>query len=89
MREGSSRRKVIAELWKWVMTSERNGERRATSVDEGLAWFREYFGRARDNDWIMGRVARGPGHENWVPDIDYVCGEKGMKRIIEQTKAAA
>jgi hypothetical protein len=87
---GGKREKAIAKLWEFVLTSRKaNGDRRATTVEEGLAWFRDYFTRARDNDWIMGREKRGSGHENWEADIDYLCSEAGMKRVIEKTKERA
>lgn len=87
VKPGGDRQKAIAGLWKWVMTSTRNdGARRASTTEEGVAWFRNYFTRARDNDFVMGREARGVGHENWEADIDYLCTERGMKRVIEKTK---
>ncbi|HVR48520.1 MAG TPA: hypothetical protein VMS38_02190, partial [Pseudorhodoferax sp.] len=71
----------------WVMTTKRrDGQRRATTQVEGLAWMRDYFGRARANDFVMGRTARGAGHENWEADIDYLCTESGMRQVIEKTK---
>lgn len=90
MKEGGPRHKAIAELWRWVLTSTRNnGQRRASTADEGLAWIRDYFTRARANDFIMNREPRGAGHENWEADIDYLCSERGMKRVIEKTKERA
>lgn len=87
LRPGSKRQRAILELWKWVLTSTKaDGTRRATSAAEGVQWMRDYFGRARDNDFIMGRTKRGDGHENWEADIDYLCSEKGMKQVIEKTK---
>lgn len=87
MKPGGPRHKAIAELWRWVLTSTRaDGRRRANTPDEGLTWIRNYFGRARDNDFVMGREPRGAGHENWEADIDYLCSERGMRRVIEKTK---
>lgn len=87
---GSKRSKAILELWKWVLTSTKaDGIRRATTVSEGVHWMRDYFGRARDNDFIMGRTKRSEGHEQWEADIDFLCSEKGMKQVIEKTKAPA
>lgn len=87
---GGSRHKAVAGLWKWVLTSTRaGGIRRATNREEGMTWIRDYFTRARDNDFIMGREARGAGHENWEADLDYLCTERGMKRVIEKTKDRA
>lgn len=88
LKPGGKRHKAIRGLWDWVLSSKRkDGERRATTEQEGLAWMRDYFTRARDSDWIMGRTPRGAGHENWEADIDYLCSEAGMKRVIERTRA--
>jgi hypothetical protein len=87
---GGKRQKAIARLWGFVLTSRKgNGDRRATNIEEGLAWFRDYFTRARENDWIMGREKRGLGHETWQADIDYLCSEAGMRRVIEKTRERA
>ncbi len=87
VKPGGDRQRAIAGLWKWVMTSTRgDGARRASTIEEGVAWFRNYFNRARDNDFVMGREGRGAGHENWEADLDYLCTERGMKRVIEKTK---
>lgn len=87
MKKGGDRHKAVAALWQWILTSTRaDGARRATNRDEGLTWIRDYFGRARINDFIMGREARGAGHESWEADLDYLCSERGMKRVIEKTK---
>lgn len=90
LKAGGKREKAILGLWRWVLSSTKSdGTRRATNTDEGVAWFRDYFERARGSDWIMGRAPRSPGHENWQADIDYLCGEAGMKRVIERTKEVA
>lgn len=90
VKPGGDRQKAIGGLWKWVMTSTRNdGARRATTAEEGVAWFRNYFTRARENNFVMGREKRGAGHENWEADIDYLCSERGMKQVIEKTKERA
>lgn len=90
MHPGGERHKAVASLWTWVLTSTRaGGIRRATNREEGLSWIRDYFARARHNDFIMGREARGAGHENWEASIDYLCTERGMKRVIEKTRDTA
>lgn len=88
VRAGGPRQKAMQSLWTFVMTSKRkDGTRRATSRDEGLAWIRDYFTRARSNDFVMGRIPRREGdpHEKWEADLDFLCSEKGMKHVIEKT----
>lgn len=90
IKPGGARAKAVKAMWDWVLTStKRDGTRRATTQAEGLAWMRDYFTRALDNDFVMGRTARGAGHEGWEASIDYLCSEKGMRQVIEKTKDRA
>lgn len=85
-----AREKAIRERWQWVMTSTKpDGTRRATTADEGMQWFRSYFERARDNDFLMGRTAKAPGHENWRPDIEFLMKSAGLKQVLEKTNLEA
>jgi hypothetical protein len=84
------RKRAFAKFWTWIFEStKRDGTRRATDKASGLAWIRDYFNRARDNDFVMGRTPRGKGHENWVCDIDFLLSENGLKQVIEKTQAIA
>lgn len=84
------RKKSIGSFCRFALTSKKtNGERRANTRDEAIGWIRSYFERARENDFIMGRVPKMAGHEGWVCDIDYLISEKGMKQVIEKTGVAA
>lgn len=82
------RRKAFSRFWRWVLTSKKsNGDRRATNRDEALEWIAGYFGRASDNDFLMGRSGgRGAEHANWQCDLDFLFSEKGMKHVIEKTR---
>ena len=81
------RRKAVSSLWKFVLTSRRgDGERRATTAPEAMDWIRGYFTRARDNDFLMGRGYKAPGHEGWQCDFDFLLSEKGKKHVIEKTQ---
>ena len=82
----ADRKRLLTKVWTWVFTSKRaDGTHRATSHAEAVAWFTEYFQRARDNDFLMGRLAKGDGHENWQCDLDFLLTDKGMKHVIEKT----
>ncbi|MFZ3209824.1 MAG: DUF1376 domain-containing protein [Geobacteraceae bacterium] len=84
------REQAIRDFWDWVMTTNRpGGEPRATNEQEALDWTRDYFTRARGNDFIMGRGPKSPGHENWRCPIEYLLSAKGMKKVIEETREAA
>ena len=85
-----NRRKAISAFWRFVLTSKKSdGTPRATNAEEAMAWIRGYFGRARDNDFLMGRGHKAPGHEGWQCDFDFLLTEKGKKQVIEKTKEAA
>lgn len=85
-----ARKKALSKFWRWVLTSAKpDGARRATTADEALAWLREYFDRARDNDFLMGRTGRVGDHANWQCDLDFLLTEKGMKHVIEKTRETA
>lgn len=85
-----NRRKAISAFWRFVLTSKKSdGTPRATNAEEAMAWIRGYFGRARDNDFLMGRGHKAPGHEGWQCDFDFLLTEKGKKHVIEKTKEAA
>lgn len=87
---GNDRKRALQKFWEWVLTSKKsNGDRRATNTGEALDWIRAYFERARANDFVMGRTARGAGHESWEADLEYLLSEKGMKQVIEKTKEAS
>ena len=84
------RKKAIGSFCKWVLTSKRSdGQRRATTPDEAIDWIRAYLDRARSNDFLMGRGAKAPGHENWQCDIDFLMSDKGKKQVIEKTRETA
>lgn len=88
--DDAKRRAAILKLWKWVFTSSKSdGKRRASTADEGLRWVRGYFGHAAQNDFVMGRIPRAPGHENWRADFDFLLSDKGLKQVIEKTRVAA
>ena len=85
-----ARRRAMRSLWTFVMTSRKSdGTRRATTAEAGMSWLRDYFGRVRDNDWLMGRTPRAPGHESWRCTLDFLCSPKGLKAVIERTETAA
>jgi hypothetical protein len=82
------RERLIRRRWQWVLTDKRDdGTLRATTADEGLQWFKNFFRRAQENDFIMGRTARGIGHESWRADFDYLLSDRGLTQVIEKTGA--
>ncbi|KWT89327.1 hypothetical protein WDL1CHR_00703 [Variovorax sp. WDL1] len=84
----AGREQALRDFRDWVMTSKRpDGRPRATTDEELLAWARDYFERARHNDFIMGRGPRSPEHKNWRCSIEFLLSSKGVKKVVEETTA--
>ena len=84
------RKKKIRDFWHWVLTTKKSdGTRRAATADQALTWIGQFFNRASENDFIMGRIERTGRHSNWQASIEYLCSENGRNQVIERTKAAA
>ncbi len=85
-RMNAGRRRAIAAMWAWVLTSTRSdGTRRAVNSEQGVEWFRGYFERVTHNDFLMGKTAKSGSHANWRCDIDYLMTAAGMKQVLEKT----
>lgn len=83
-----SRTRAIRKFWQWVLTSKKaDSTRRAESSEQALAWLADYFGRVRDNDFLMGNTPKTGDHAGWKCDLDYLLTERGMKQVIEKTGA--
>jgi len=84
------RKRVMAKLWTFILTSPKSdGQPRADDVEGGMKWLRGYFDHARQNDFVMGRIARSEEHRNWKASLDYLCTSKGVKQVLEKTQDAA
>lgn len=78
--------RALGKAWTFALQSKRpDGSRRAETAEQALTWFREYFERARQNDFLMGRTPRTGEHANWRCDLDFLLTERGMKHVIEKT----
>ena len=85
-----ARKRALSNFWKFVLTSRKtDGSKRAETAAEAMEWARGYFTRARDNDFLMGRGAKAPGHEGWSCDLDFLLTDKGKRHVIEKTKEHA
>lgn len=82
----AERLQAMRDFREWVLTNpRRDGTPRATNDNELVAWARDYFVRARNNDFIMGRGPRSPDHQTWRCSIEYLLSAKGMQKVVEQT----
>lgn len=87
----SDRVNAIRKVWGWLFTEPKLSDKqpRAATAEEALDWLRGYFGKARENDFLMGRTPRSGEHANWKCDLDFLLTSKGMKHVIEKTGEAA
>lgn len=82
--------KAIRKVWDWALTSLKPDHgRRAETAEQALEWFRSYFERSTDNDFLMGRGSNSGSHATWQCDLDFLLTDKGMKHVIEKTREAA
>lgn len=89
-RAWTDRQRAMRSLWGWVLSSRKsNGQPRAETAEQALAWIADYFRRAAQNDFVMGRTSRSAEHANWRADLDYLLSQKGLKQVIEKTQEAA
>jgi hypothetical protein len=51
-----------------------------------MEWMQGFFGRVRDNDFLMGRSQRSGDHANWRCDFDFLLTERGLRQVIEKTR---
>ena len=80
------RARALQKTWAWCLASKRpDGTARAENAEQALRWFRDYFARAGQNDFLMGRTPRSGEHANWRCDLDFLLTDKGMKHVIEKT----
>ncbi len=83
----AERQQAARDFRDWVLSTKRkDGTPRATNDEQFLAWARDYFERARGNDFLMGRGPRSAEHANWRPSFEYLLSAKGMQKVIEQTQ---
>lgn len=84
------RQKAMRDFWGWLLSSRKSdGTARASNADEALAWIHDYFARASENDFLMGRNNKSENHQNWTCDFDFLLTEKGKRQVIEKTRVAA
>ncbi|MGQ3002503.1 MAG: hypothetical protein ACT6UH_22360 [Hydrogenophaga sp.] len=80
------RTRALKKVWAFALESKKpDGSRRAENTEQAMTWFRGYFERARQNDFLMGRTPRSGEHANWRCDLDFLLSERGMKHVIEKT----
>lgn len=73
--------------WKWVMTSKAEygdnaGKRMATTADEGVAWFRQFFEYAAESAFLRGERLGGDGRK-WVADLGWLMVLGNFEKVME------
>lgn len=57
----------------------------------GLRWakhptwefWQQFWSRVEKSDFLAGRSGRGEGHENWMPNLDWLLTEKHFLKVLE------
>jgi hypothetical protein len=73
--------------WKWVMTAKAEfganaGNRMATTADEGVAWFRQFFEYAAESAFLRGERLGGDGRK-WVSDLGWLMVLGNFEKVLE------
>lgn len=80
-----NRRKLVEAGWEWIFTTRKaNGQRRATSADEGIVWITRLLERAAADPWIRGTGHRSPSHEKWRAGIEHVLKPERLERLTTE-----
>lgn len=84
------RKTLMLRRWRWVLSSKLDdGTPRAETAEQAMGWFPRFFERATENDFVMGRIGRGKGHEGWRTDLEYLLSDGGLTQVMEKTGASA
>jgi hypothetical protein len=65
------RKMVIAARW------------REDETHQSIEFWDKFFKRVAASDFLMGRSARGAGHENWMPNFDWLLKSAPFTKILE------
>lgn len=81
------RKRVMLAFWRFALTEKKSdGTPRATNAQEAVDWTRQFFERAKDNDFLMGKTKKDGVHAGWECDLDFLLSEKGRVQVIEKTR---
>lgn len=71
LRMPAGRKMVIAARW------------REDPSHQSIEFWEKFFKRVAASDFLMGRSARGAGHENWMPNFDWLLKSAPFTKILE------
>lgn len=74
---------AMRQRWAWVLTGktetgERAGLRMATSSDEGVEWFRQFFAYVAESDFLLGNS----GNRSWAADIGWLMTLGNFTKVL-------
>lgn len=76
---------AMRQRWAWVLTEnyetgELAGQRMATNVDDGVAWFERFFSVVAGSDFLTGR--RVAGGRRWSADIGWLMTLGNFEKVL-------
>lgn len=71
---------AMRQRWKWLLTAKRstNGQRYATTTDEGVEWFRRFFEAVGASDFLTGRNGAWRGC-----DLTWLMGKENFTKVVQ------
>lgn len=76
---GGQRAKHLASRWKWLLAAtKRNGERYASTEEQGLDWFRRFFAYVAESEFLTGRSGKFTSC-----DLGWLVNEENFAKVIQ------
>lgn len=72
-----SRAGLLRSRWREVCSAERYTQ------EQGVAWFRDYFGTVAQSEFLTGRARPKPGAPPFQADLEWLIGPKNFAKVIE------
>lgn len=72
---------AMRQRWRWVMTAThergpRKGQRLASSVDDGIAWFDKFFGYVSESEFLTGRSS------TWTANLAWLMTASNFEKVL-------
>lgn len=77
--EGSKGADAMRQRWTWLLTEHReSGERYATTADEGMEWFGNFFDKVAESDFLTGRNGK------WAYcDLTWLMNRENFRKVVD------
>lgn len=71
------RKGMLRQRWREVCQGEKY------TTEDGVAWFRDFFGLVARSEFLTGRAKPKPGEKPFLADLEWLVGPKNFVKVIE------